>query len=84
MKTVPDYMDKNVVCPFYIREETLKIRCEGYRNGTKIHLCFDCKNRKTEHKKKYCKDMDNYKDCPLYAVIDEQYKNWEDENEQVQ
>ena len=68
------YMDNSTVCPFYSQEKELKIHCEGYCKGTRIHLCFDCKERKKKHKKLYCNNIYNYESCPLYPAINEQYK----------
>jgi hypothetical protein len=79
VKTAVDYMDKAVVCPFYILEEKQKIRCEGYCEGTSFHIRFDGKEKKKLHKQKYCKDMKGYENCPLYPAINEQYEEDEDE-----
>ena len=76
-----NYMDKAVVCPFYSQEEPLKLHCEGYASGNRIHLCFDCKERMKNHKKLFCKNivLDGYKHCPLYPVIMQQYEGDDDE-----
>ena len=77
------YIDQYVVCPFYSREEssiTRKIHCEGFKKGTHIHLCFDNKDLKKAHKKKFCKDEKGYLKCPLYPVIIKQHR--EDGNDE--
>lgn len=79
-----NYMCTEVVCPFYSQEQELKLHCEGYCKGTRLHICFDRKERKKAHKKLYCNSLNGYKDCPLYPVILEQYQRKEadsDENE---
>ena len=71
------YKDINVVCPFYSREEsseTRKIHCDGYKEGTHIHLHFNTKELKKLHKNKYCKSITGYKSCPLYPAIMRKYK----------
>ena len=71
------YMDVTVICPFYAREDpniTRKIHCEGYREGTHIHLCFDSKELLKLHKKKFCKNETAYKKCPLYPAILRKYR----------
>ena len=76
------YIDQYVVCPFYSREEsciTRKIHCEGYKKGTHIHLCFDNKELKKLHKKKFCKDERGYQKCPLYPAIAKQHREDEDD-----
>ena len=73
-RAMKNYMDKSVVCPFYSQEEPLKLHCEGYSTGNRIHLCFDCKERKVSHKKVFCNDVNGYKQCPLNPVIMKQYR----------
>lgn len=76
-----NYMDKSIVCPFYSQEETLKLHCEGYSSGTRIHLCFDCKERMKAHKKKYCHSIVGSTECPIFPVIMKQYEGEEDRYE---
>jgi hypothetical protein len=76
-----NYMDKSVVCPFYSQEEALKIHCEGYNIGTRLHLCFDCKERMKAHKARYCNDIKGYQSCPLNPVIMAQYEEEGDDDE---
>lgn len=73
-----NYSDKSVVCPFYSQEENLKLHCEGYNRGTRLHLCFDCKERMKAHKKKFCHSISGYESCPLNPVIMAQYKEDDD------
>lgn len=79
MKTTIDYCDRYVVCPFYLMDEKLKLRCEGYRQGVSFHTRFDNKEIKREHKRKYCWDLHGYENCPLYPVIMNQYKEDEED-----
>jgi hypothetical protein len=74
-----NYMDNCTVCPFYTHEKELKIHCEGCCKGSRIHLCFDCKERMKAHKKKYCNNINGYELCPLYPAIEKQYKEDGDE-----
>ena len=69
------YVDQYVACPFYSREESSvsrKIHCEGYQDGTHIHMCFDSKDLKRQHKKEFCKNR--YQSCPIYPIIEKKYK----------
>jgi hypothetical protein len=71
------YIDQYVLCPFYSREESIvtrKIHCQGFKEGTHIHICFDKKDLKKAHKLKHCKDGIGYRKCPLYSVIAKQYQ----------
>lgn len=74
-----NYVDKYVCCPFYSQEEPLKLHCEGYCKGTRLHIVFDCMERKKSHKKKYCDGLATYKECPFYTVINKQYEEDEDD-----
>lgn len=76
-----NYMDESAACPFYVEGDFLKIRCEGYCEGTRLHISFDCKARMKAHAKKYCNDIDGCTLCPLYSIIMEQYKGEEDNDE---
>lgn len=69
-----NYCDKYVVCPFYSQESMLKLHCEGFSVGNRIHICFDCKERMKNHKQMFCYDIYNYENCPLFAVIAKQYE----------
>lgn len=76
-----NYMDESAVCPFYLEGEGLRIRCEGYGEGTRFHISFDCRLRMRSHAKKYCNKMDGFESCPLYPVIMKQYESKEDDGE---
>ena len=82
MWVVKVYKDPYIVCPFYSREESVravKIHCEGIKKGTHLHLCFDNKELKKQHKKAHCKNETDYKKCPLYSVISKQFREVGDE-----
>ena len=73
-----NYMDESAVCPFYLEGgDSLRIRCEGISQGTRLHISFDCKERMKAHAKKYCNDMKCYERCPLYSAIVKQYEEKE-------
>lgn len=66
--------DKNVQCPFYKSEHGMQLHCEGFNENNRIHLWFTSKELLKEQKKKYCKKTNGYSNCPLYPVIEQQYK----------
>ena len=76
-----NYMDESAVCPFYIEGDHLWIRCEGYGEGTRIRISFDCKTRAKSHAKKYCNCMKGFESCPMYPVIMKQYETKENDDE---
>ena len=64
------YVDRNVLCPLYSREESnehRKIHCAGYKNGVYMQLYFRKTKLKFNHKKDFCKN--DYKKCPLYQSV---------------
>ena len=72
-----DYVDKDIVCPFYQKVERTKIHCEGIDEKTLIHLWFINKEYQKLHEVRYCMNLTNYKNCPLYTIIARQYENKE-------
>ena len=63
------YVDPYVICPYYAYEESntfRKIHCTGYTKGIAIHLYFSDKTLKKLHKKRFCKNISAYQQCPLY------------------
>ena len=65
----------DVVCPFYHRDDGLKVRCEGFCNTVTIQLSFKSKEQKQVHKHRHCMDFKGYPKCPLYPVINKQYES---------
>lgn len=66
------YKDRYVLCPLYKCEtsnEHRKIHCEGYRTGVFVQLYFKNTSLKRIHKKRYCKNLQAYKTCPLYIAF---------------
>lgn len=70
-----NYLDKNTVCPFYSQQDNLKIHCEGYSKGNRIQISFENKYLMKEHKKRFCNNIKCYRQCPLYPIIEKQYKD---------
>ena len=67
------FMCKHVRCPYYIKDEGVKIRCEGIdEDSTTIHLVFpSAKARKDYQWKKCCRD---YGTCLIAKMND---RKWE-------
>jgi hypothetical protein len=71
------FNDKDIVCPFYRKEERSTICCEGINRFTYIRLFFINKEFQLLHEKRYCMDLSNYTKCPLYTIIAKQYEGKE-------
>jgi len=59
---VKGYESDRALCPFYISEEPLMIRCEAPVKGGKLELSFTRKKDKEEARQKCCGD---YQSCLL-------------------
>jgi hypothetical protein len=67
------YVSKEVVCPFYKEEETVRIRCEGFSSKCSLQTTFADHVCLQAHKKRFCNSMERYPECPLYPPIYGQY-----------
>lgn len=67
----------DVVCPFYHKDDGLKVRCEGFCNAVTIQLSFTSLEQKQVHKHTHCMEFDGYPKCPIYPVINKQYMDEE-------
>lgn len=67
-------MDKCVVCPFYKSESGSKILCEGFSNHNSLQTSFETKEMLLAHKRRFCRRIKGYYECPLYPLIEKKYK----------
>jgi hypothetical protein len=67
------YLSKEVVCPFYHKEDSTKILCEGFCKSCCIQITFTSKLTLAMHKDRHCNDIKGYTKCPLYPIIIKQY-----------
>jgi hypothetical protein len=72
---------KGAKCPFYQSSDKLKVKCEGFSEGTRIGLFFADSKQMNRHTKIFCRNINGYKNCPLYPVIMKQYESKEDGDE---
>ena len=68
------HLAKSVVCPFFINGINYGVHCEGYKEGNSLRILFDNKESMDKHTGVYCNNINGYQKCPLYPVIDKQYK----------
>ena len=74
------YDSKYVVCPFYRRNDTNRICCEGVEDNNTINLVFGSSREMIEYEKCFCDDMDFHQECLLYQMLKKKY---EEENGDV-
>lgn len=61
-----------VMCPFYRKDETVNIRCEGITKESTLVMQFKTKKGREEYQNKYCRTM-GYKTCPLRKMLEQKY-----------
>ena len=67
----------HIVCPFFNYDETNQINaihCEGTGRNTKLRQIYETKDDLQKWEKKYCRDIFNYRFCPIYSVIIKKYE----------
>ena len=68
------YISKYVVCPFYSRNDTNRICCEGVSKTNTINLVFEAKERTLDYQRHFCNDIVRHKDCLICQMLT---KKWE-------
>lgn len=59
-------------CPFYDSEEAQKVVCEGVKENTGIHICFETPASQKEYKHEFC--YNNYQGCIIYKALYGKYE----------
>lgn len=72
------YVSKYVVCPFYRRNDTNRICCEGVDETCTVNVVFECKPAMLDYEKHFCDSMERHKECLLYQML---LKKWEEEQQ---
>ena len=66
------FMSKDVLCPYYLKDEDNHIVCEGTELDTSVHLTCSNKKHRREYQKFYC--CNHYKKCRIANMLD---RKWE-------
>lgn len=72
------YNDKWVKCPYYGRDDSNGIICEGVQEGTALRLMFNQKKggkdveSKMAYMHRFC--MEDYYFCPICEMLDNKYE----------
>ena len=67
-----EYESKLAMCPFYLKEDTLRIRCEGVNGEAVTHLVFNDNKAKKRYKQEYCYTP-KYEQCLLCIMLNSKY-----------
>lgn len=65
------YSDTDCLCPFYVTNGELEIRCEGVISRTRCNSKFPNKAAKENHMDRFCRD--DYRRCRLCRTLEEKY-----------
>lgn len=69
-----NFKDKYVKCPFYLRQDGTKIYCDGFEEGTYIHLSFKTTALMNFYKSRNCHSISGCKKCPIYTLAAKRYE----------
>lgn len=73
------YYDKSIVCPFYVCERKLtgvncyKIACEPIKLTKDLQISFATSEKRNAYKARYCRNLKNYKNCPIAEMLFDKY-----------
>lgn len=67
-----DYGSVYAQCPFYIKDEAYRIKCEGTQNENRLHLVFGDSKKLKKYLTDFC--CENYKYCRIYKMQMEKYE----------
>lgn len=65
------FSDSLCLCPFYVTNGDMDIRCEGVISRTRCTSRFPSKAEKERHMDRYCRN--EYAACRLSRVLDAKY-----------
>lgn len=69
------YVSKYVVCPFYRRNDTNRICCEGVNENNTLNIVFGTKQDVLNYEKHFCDSIELHKNCLVYQML---AKKWEE------
>lgn len=61
-------------CPFYQRERTLSITCEGLMDKTMMQIKFPDAEMRLRHQRCYCRSIERWHLCPYARILELKYK----------
>lgn len=67
------FISKYAVCPFYHRNDTNRICCEGTDSNNTINLVFVGKTSQKEYAIEHCNSIEGCKRCLIYNALNTKY-----------
>ncbi len=65
---------KYVKCPYYRKHDTVRIVCEGIREGNTIHLVYATQDERKQYMKESCNSILGCRDCLVHMMLDQKYE----------
>ena len=65
------YKDVYVQCPFYKRQTSVGISCEGLTDDMVISLHFSTSENKKKQMQCFCENR--YNNCEIYRIVEKKY-----------
>lgn len=65
---------RDMVCPYFRREETQSISCESWVKGCTVKLCFRDREGKDRYAALRCKCMEGYGKCLVARAAGKKYE----------
>lgn len=72
---------RDVVCPYFRREDSISISCESWVRGATGKLCFRTGEEKRAYMARRCKCMEGYPRCLVARINERKYELREQERE---
>jgi hypothetical protein len=67
------YDDTLVKCPYYRKNDSNRICCEGLTDKTGINMTFEDSKKRRQYMDNYCKDINNYGRCIICYALNRKY-----------
>lgn len=65
------YVSRDALCPYYHREDTRRLLCEGPAPGVDLQLCFTRRKGYEDYRRRYCcRDWDR---CLVAQTLERKY-----------
>lgn len=66
------YVSRDAMCPFYHREDTCRVLCEGPAKGVDLQLSFGRRRSFEHHRRECC--YGNWEHCPVAQMLLKKYE----------
>ena len=65
---------KYVKCPYFKKNDAVRIVCEGVCNRSTLHTAFESKELRKEYMGQYCNSIFGCRDCLIHMALNQKYE----------